>query len=104
MKEMTTNEQERRYSISEVADMLGVNAWTIRLWGDRFDILKSFRDEQGNIFYSSTDVKKIETIFRLTKKKGITIEKAKKSLESVKWEEKTCSTDESAKTKKRQVL
>jgi len=81
---MTTNEQKQESEcpvpITEMAEMFGVNVWTIRLWVDRFDVLKPCRNEYGEISFPRADVKKVETICRLTKKRGMTLEKVRKHL------------------------
>ena len=65
------------YSISEVAKMFEVNEWTIRLWINRFDILKPLTDKEGNLSLSAADVNKIGLICRL-RDKGITIKEIRK--------------------------
>jgi DNA-binding transcriptional MerR regulator len=67
-------------SIDEVADRFGVNVWTVRLWINRFTVLKPRRNVKGNLFFTSEDVEKIEAICRLTKVKGMKLEEARKHL------------------------
>ena len=77
-----TDRKEGCLSINEVAEMFGVNVWTLRLWANRFDILKPYRDKKGDIVFTLSDVDRIGTICRLTKKKGITLEDIRKRLEA----------------------
>jgi DNA-binding transcriptional MerR regulator len=69
-------------SINEVARMFGVNEWTIRLWIDRFEILKPRRDAGDKLYFSPTDVKRIKLIHDLTTIKDITLEDVRKHLEN----------------------
>ena len=73
---------ESYYSINEIAEMFGVNVWTVRLWADRFKVLHPFRDSGGNIVFAPDDVERIEMICRLTKTEGMTFDCVRKHLES----------------------
>jgi DNA-binding transcriptional MerR regulator len=70
-------------TIDEVADMLGVNEWTIRLWVHRFSILKPRHDKNGILTFTPADVEKISTIYRLTKEKGMSLKNARQYLETI---------------------
>ena len=70
------------YSISEVANMFNVDIWTIRLWANRFDILKPYRNKKDDIIFTLTDLDKIGIICNLTKKKGTKLEEVRKHLQS----------------------
>jgi DNA-binding transcriptional MerR regulator len=74
--------EHKNYSISKVARIFNEHTWTIRLWIDRFNVLKPRRDSKGNLFFSPADVEKIRTINRLTKEKGMTLKNVKKHLDS----------------------
>jgi len=74
--------RKRCYSINEVVQMFGVNAWTIRMWSNRFDILKPGRDPNGDLLFTSADMERIGTICHLSKVKGMTLKRVKKYLES----------------------
>ena len=71
------------YTMYEVAEILDVSEWTIRLWVDRFKILKPLRNKKGMLLFTSAEVDMIETINRLSKEKGMTLEKARKYFESI---------------------
>ena len=60
---------KRRLSLDEVAEMFNVNVWTIRLWINRLDSIKLYRDKSGNLFLTPKDADKIGTICRLAKEK-----------------------------------
>jgi DNA-binding transcriptional MerR regulator len=84
MKQQTTIQKgKKRYSLREVAEISGVNEWTIRLWANRlFDILKPRMDKHNNLSFSSEDVEKIKTINNLTKVKGMTMDGIRKHLQA----------------------
>jgi DNA-binding transcriptional MerR regulator len=69
------------YAINELAELLDVNVWTIRLWVNRFNILKPRLNQKGNLLFTYEDAEKIGTICHLTKVKDITLEKVRKYLE-----------------------
>ena len=73
--------REKCLSINELADMFGVNVWTIRLWADRFDILDPRRNEKDELMFTPADVERIGLISRLSKKQGVTLEDIRKYLE-----------------------
>ena len=76
---------KKYYYISEVANMFDTDIWTIRLWSNKFfDILKSRLDKNGNLTFSTTDLKKIETICRITKEKKMTLNEVREYMLSAK--------------------
>ena len=78
---MKTIDKKSYYSVNELAERLNENVWTLRLWANRFDILKPCFDKNDNLMFSSDDAEKIETICRLSKKKGMTINRVRKYLD-----------------------
>jgi len=70
------------HSIEDVAELYGVNPWTIRLWIDRFGIPGHFVDANGGIWFSPRAAEQIGTICRLMKKK-LKLEDVRKHLECV---------------------
>ena len=76
-------EDKEYISISKVADMVGVNAWTIRFWLDRIGMLKSYRNEKGELFFSPEDVERIRTICQLSQKRDMNLKEVKKYLEKL---------------------
>ena len=68
------------YSISEVADMFGVNTSLIRYWEKEFDCLKPVKNKKGNRQFTQPDIDNIRKIYHLTKECGFTIAGAKEQL------------------------
>ena len=77
------HKQKDFYSLSEVAEMLDINAWTIHLWSNRFDIFKPRSGNNGEILFTSADVERMKSICSLVKKKGMTPREVRKHLESL---------------------
>ncbi len=65
------------YSIGEVADAFGVNTSLIRFWEKEFDVLKPKKNAKGNRKFTPEDIKNLELIFHLVKKRGFTLDGAK---------------------------
>ncbi len=68
------------YSISEVADMFGVNQSNLRFWEKEFKQLKPKRNEKGTRFYSSEDIQVIKQIIYLVNEQKLTLDGAKRKL------------------------
>ena len=68
------------YSISEVADMFGVNTSNIRFWENEFDILKPQKNKKGNRMFTQEDIANLKIIYHLLKERGMTIKGAQKKL------------------------
>ena len=68
------------YSISEVADMFGVNTSNIRFWEKEFDILKPHKNAKGNRMFTKEDIENLKIIYHLLKERGMTIKGAQKKL------------------------
>jgi len=68
------------YSISEVADMFGVNTSNIRFWENEFDILKPHKNAKGNRMFTKEDIENLKIIYYLLKERGMTIKGAQKKL------------------------
>lgn len=66
------------YSISEVAEMFGVNASLIRFWEKEFDSIKPKKNNKGNRLFTVDDIDTFKTIYNLVKGQGMTLEGAKK--------------------------
>lgn len=74
---------ERLYwSISEVAEQLGVNASVLRFWEKEFGHLRPKRTGKGDRLYTKDDIAKVQEIHHLLKEKGFTIDGAKAHLRS----------------------
>ena len=77
MKESTS---KRYYKISEVVDMTGVVASTLRFWETQFSILSPKRNDRGTRFYTPADIDTINMIKYLLHDKGLKIEAAREEL------------------------
>jgi len=69
--------QKSYYSIGEVARMFRENQSLIRYWETEFDILKPRKNKKGDRFFRPIDVKNLELIYDLLRRRKFTIEGAK---------------------------
>ena len=69
--------QKQYYSIGEVASMFKVNTSLIRYWENEFDIIEPRKNRKGDRFFKPTDVKNLELIHDLLRRRKFTIEGAK---------------------------
>lgn len=68
------------YSISEVSELLDINASTIRFWEKEFDQLKPTKNKKGNRLFTRKDIEHLQAIVLLVKEKGFTIQGAREQL------------------------
>jgi DNA-binding transcriptional MerR regulator len=68
------------YSISEVANMFGINQSNLRFWEREFSQLKPKRNAKGTRFYSPDDIQVIKQIIYLTTEQKLTLDGAKRKL------------------------
>lgn len=71
------NTKKLFYSISEVAEMFGVNASLIRFWEKEFDIIKPKKNKKGNRMFTKQDIDNFHIIYHLVKERGMTLKGAK---------------------------
>jgi DNA-binding transcriptional MerR regulator len=69
--------QKQYYSIGEVSTMFGVNTSLIRFWENEFDILEPRKNRKGDRFFKPVDVKNLQLIYDLLRRRKFTIEGAK---------------------------
>lgn len=69
--------QKQYYSIGEVAGMFKVNTSLIRYWENEFDILEPRKNRKGDRFFKPSDVKNLQLIHDLLRRRKFTIEGAK---------------------------
>ncbi len=69
--------QKQYYSIGEVALMFRENQSLIRYWETEFDILQPRKNRKGDRFFRPVDVKNLELIYDLLRRRKFTIEGAK---------------------------
>lgn len=68
------------YKISEVADIIGLPASTLRFWEKSFTIINPKRNAHGSRFYTPEDIDKIRQIHYLVKEKGLKLDAAQEAL------------------------
>lgn len=68
------------YSISEVAEMFGVNQSKLRFWEKEFKQLKPRRTEKGTRTYTKQDIQTIKQIQFLVETQKLKIDGAKRKL------------------------
>src|SRR5512142_3063799 len=83
------------YSISEVAEMIGVVPYVLRFWEKEFPHLKPRKNRAGNRTYQAKDIQRIMQIKRLLYEEGYTIDGARQFL---KREGKQAAADPSAES------
>lgn len=69
--------QKQYYSIGEVAIMFGVNNSLIRFWENEFDVLDPRKNRKGDRFFKPSDIKNLQLIHDLLRRRKFTIEGAK---------------------------
>ena len=67
-------------SISEVAQIFGVNESTLRFWEKEFDIISPRKTEKGTRFYKKEDIDAVRLVYHLLKERGLTLAGAKQKL------------------------
>ena len=67
-------------SISEVAQIFGVNESTLRFWEKEFDIISPRKTEKGTRFYKTEDIDAVRLVYHLVKERGLTLAGAKQKL------------------------
>lgn len=68
------------YKISEVAEILGIPASTLRFWEGRFTVIHPRRNNHGTRFYTPADIEKISMIHYLVKQRGLRLEAAQEQI------------------------
>ncbi len=69
------------YSMSEVAEITGLEATVLRFWERKFGQLRPKKNRAGNRMYREKDILLIQEIKRLTRDEGYTLEGAKKRMQ-----------------------
>ncbi|MGZ8545047.1 MAG: MerR family transcriptional regulator [Flavisolibacter sp.] len=69
--------QKQYYSIGEVATMFKVNTSLIRYWENEFDILEPRKNKKGDRFFKPSDVKNLQMIYDLLRRRKFTLEGAR---------------------------
>ena len=71
---------KHNYSIKEVAQMLDINASTLRFWEKEFDEIAPWKNEKGTRFYNEEDIENIRLIHHLVKERGMKLAVARQTL------------------------
>jgi DNA-binding transcriptional MerR regulator len=69
--------QKLYYSISEVSELFGINASSLRYWETEFRHINPRKNKKGDRFYTPADIKKLQLIYFLLRQRKYTIEGAK---------------------------
>ncbi|HEX2606408.1 MAG TPA: MerR family transcriptional regulator [Flavisolibacter sp.] len=69
--------QKQYYTIGEVAGMFSVNISLIRFWENEFDILEPRKTRKGDRLFKPEDVKNLQLIHDLLRRRKFTLEGAK---------------------------
>ena len=69
--------KKQYYAISEVAKMFGVNTSLIRYWENEFDILQPRKNGKGDRFFKPTDIKNLQLIHDLLRRRKFTLDGAR---------------------------
>jgi len=72
----------KRYKIGQAARAVGVKTYVLRFWEGEFDELEPIRTESGQRLYTEEHLEIVREIKRLLYDEGLTIEGAKKRLNS----------------------
>ena len=72
--------QKQYFSITEVAEKMGLNASQLRYWEKEFTTLKPKTNARGKRFYNQSDIEIIGQINWLVKEQGYTISGARKAM------------------------
>lgn len=72
--------EKKYYKISEVAEILGINASTLRFWEKEFTIIKPKRNEKNTRFYTPEDIETIKMVYYLVKEKGLKLDAAQQQI------------------------
>jgi len=73
------------YSISEVAEMTGLEPYVLRFWEKEFPLLKPKKNRAGNRSYQQKDIDLINQIKHLLYDEGYTIDGAKSKLKTLRY-------------------
>ncbi len=72
--------QKQYYSIGEVASMFKVKTSLLRYWEKEFDIIDPRKNRKGDRFFKPIDIKNLQLIHDLLRRRKFTIEGAKEYL------------------------
>ena len=86
-KKIDEKSLKRYYSIGEVAEMFDVSKSLIRFWENEFDLLRPHKNSKGDRRVTPRNIEQMQMIYDLVKKRGFTLDGAKKEIVRLrKWE------------------
>ncbi len=68
------------YSISEVAEIFGVNESLLRYWEKEFPQIAPHKNAKGTRQYTKEDIEEIRLVYHLVKERGMTLPGARQKL------------------------
>ena len=78
---MDNNDLNKKfYKISDVAEILGIPASTLRFWEKEFTIIKPRRNAKNIRFYTPNDIETIRKVYYLVKEKGLKLDAAQEQI------------------------
>jgi len=69
--------QKQYYTIGEVSQMFQVNASLLRFWESEFDIIKPRKNRKGDRHFRPVDIKNLQLIYDLLRRRKLTIDGAR---------------------------
>lgn len=82
MTQFSDDIEKKYFSITEVAQLLDVNASLIRFWESEFDIINPTKNKKGERRFTQSDIKDVKMVYHLVKEKGYTLDGAKEYLKN----------------------
>lgn len=76
--------QRQYYSIGEVSGMFNVNPSLLRFWESEFNIIQPRKNRKGDRHFRPVDIKNLQLIYDLLRRRKLTIEGAKEFLKNSK--------------------
>ncbi|MGB1217144.1 MAG: MerR family transcriptional regulator [Saprospiraceae bacterium] len=70
------------YSIGEVAEIFGLTTSLIRYWETEFKFLKPHKNAKGERRFTQKNIDQLRVIHSLVKKRGFTLEGARREIEN----------------------
>ena len=79
---MSSNSEEKIYKIGQAAKAVGLKSYVLRFWEGEFEQLKPIRTPSGQRLYNGEHLALVKRIKALLHDEGLTIEGARKRLDS----------------------
>ena len=85
---MSGHSEEKIYKIGQAAKLVGLKSYVLRFWEGEFEQLEPIRTPSGQRLYNDSHIELISRIKTLLHDEGLTIEGARKRLDSPENEQK----------------